>query len=139
MSTSIKYVNFVVYKNSTKKHTNQFSIGYMVSPTLNGNKVFRYRVEKCFKDFFYSSTMSGIKNVSKKDNTCVIAIVMFYENRKMDPMKVIRGLICVVYSVIDNYVCIDYLGCQYKKSSVICSDKIFADMSYNELLGIGIP
>ena len=40
---------------------------------------------------------------------------------------------------MENYVCIDYLGCQFKTISVICSDQIFAVMSYNQLLGIGIP
>ena len=54
-------------------------------------------------------------------------------------MKVIRVLNCVVYYGVDNYVCIDYLGCQSKKLSVICSDKLFEDRSYNELLGIFIP
>ena len=82
--------------------------------------------------------MSGIKNTTKKENICVIALVMFYENITTNPMKMFRVLSCVVYSVIENYVCINDLGCQYKKLSFICSDKIFADRSYNELLGIGI-
>ena len=45
----------------------------------------------------------------------------------------------VVYYVIDNYVCIEHLGCKYKKLSVICYDKVFEDRSYNELIGIDIP
>ena len=32
-------------------------------------------------------------------------------------------LICVIYSIIDNYVCIDYLACQSNKLSVMCMDK----------------
>ena len=54
-------------------------------------------------------------------------------------MKVLRVLSRVLYSFIENYVCIDFLGCKYKKLSTICSDKIFSGMSYNSFLGIGIP
>ena len=54
-------------------------------------------------------------------------------------MKVFRVFSCFIYSFIDNYVCIDYLCCQSKNLSVICSDKIFTDMSYNEWLGIDTP
>ena len=39
-------------------------------------------------------------------------------------------LICVIYSIIDNYVCIDYLDCQSKKLSVICMDKISGQEFY---------
>ena len=124
--------------HSIKKRMIKFSIGYMVNPTLNGNKVLRNQVEQCLKYKLHSSTMSGIKNTTKKENICVIALVMFYENITTNPMKMFRVLSCVVYSVIENYVCINDLGCQYKKLSFICSDKIFADRSYNELLGIGI-
>ena len=54
-------------------------------------------------------------------------------------MKFFRVLSCVVYSFIDNYIWIEYLGCQSKKLSVISFDQIFDFISYNELLGIGIP
>ena len=48
-------------------------------------------------------------------------------------------LSCVIYSVIENYVFIDHL-CFYPKTlSVIYSDEIFGEASYNVLLGIGIP
>ena len=55
------------------------------------------------------------------------------------PTKVYRVLICVLYFFIENYVCIDHLCCNSKILSVISSDKIFEEVSYNELLGIGIP
>ena len=54
-------------------------------------------------------------------------------------MKCFRFLSCVAYSVIDNYVCIDYLGCQSKKLSVMYYDKIYEARSYNESIRIGIP
>ena len=87
---------------------------------------------KCSKEAFNSSTQTGIKSVIKKENTCVIAIVVFYETRTTNPMKVCRVLSCVVYYVVYNYVCIEYLGCQYKKLSVLCSDKISEYRIYNE-------
>ena len=48
-------------------------------------------------------------------------------------------LICVLYSQIENYVCIKYLSCQYKTLSSIYSNRIFEQTSLNILLGIGIP
>ena len=54
-------------------------------------------------------------------------------------MKVYRVLSCVLYSLINNYVCIDYLCFQSKKLSTISYDRIFEQTSYNILLGIGIP
>ena len=50
-----------------------------------------------------------------------------------------RVLSCVVYSLIDNYVCIDYLSCQLKTLSSISSKPKFEQTSFNILLGIGIP
>ena len=111
----------------------------MVNPTINVNKVFRDQVEKFSKELFYQSTITGIKNLLKNGKTCVIALVTIYDNKTINPMKVLRVLSRVLYSFIENYVCIDYLGCQYKKLSTICSDKIFSGMSYNSFLGIGIP
>ena len=64
---------------------------------------------------------------------------MFYETKTKKPTTVYRVLSCVIYSVIENYVCNNYLCCHSKKLSVISSDKIFGEASYNELLGIGIP
>ena len=34
----------LVYLSTTEKQINQFSIGYMINPTLHGNKVFREQV-----------------------------------------------------------------------------------------------
>ena len=47
-------------------------------------------------------------------------------------------LSCIVYNLIDNYVCIDYLLCQSKTLSAISCDPTFKDTSFNILLGIGI-
>ena len=44
---------------------------------------------------------------------------MFYETRADNPKKAFRMLSCVIYIIIKNYVCIDYLACQSEKISVI--------------------
>ena len=75
----------------------------------------------------------------RKKDTCIIALVMFYENKTKNSTKVYRVLSCVLYSVIDNYVWIDYLCCHSKTLRIISSDRIFEEASYNGLLGIGIP
>ena len=41
---------------------------------------------------------------------------MFYENRGKKSEKMLRVLSCVMYKLISNYVCIDYLG--YDKSKL---------------------
>ena len=61
-----------------------------------------------------------------------------FENIKTNTMKVFRVLSCVLYYITENHVFIEYFCCQSKKLSIICSDKIFTDMSYNELLSIRI-
>ena len=74
----------------------KFVIGNVVNPTLNMNEVFIDQDEKLVKEGFHSSTMSGIKNVLKKENTCVFAQVIIYENITTNPMKVFRVLSCVI-------------------------------------------
>ena len=48
-------------------------------------------------------------------------------------------LSCVVYNLIENYVCIDYLPCQSKSLSTILCNPTLKDTSFNILIGIGIP
>ena len=47
-------------------------------------------------------------------------------------------LSCVIYSLIENYVCIDYLFFQSKTLSSISSKLTFEKISFYLLLGIGI-
>ena len=56
--------------------------------------------------------METIRVFPKKKNTCVIALIMFYENNEVKQKKVYRVLRCVLYYLIDNYFCIEYLLCQ---------------------------
>ena len=83
--------------------------------------------------------MENIKYFLRKNNTCVMALIMIYENNGEKQKKVYRVLSCVVYSLIENYVCIEYLSCQSKKLSSISSKPKFEDIHFNILLSIGIP
>ena len=56
--------------------------------------------------------MENIKDCLSKKNTRVMALIIFYENNGEDPKKLYKVLSCVVYSIIENYVCIDYILCQ---------------------------
>ena len=69
--------------------------------------------------------MKNIIDVMRKKDTCVIALVMFYESKTKNPIKFYRVLSFVLYYIIENYFCINYLCCQSKTLSRISSDKIF--------------
>ena len=69
--------------------------------------------------------MEIIKDCVRKKNTCVMALIMFYDNNGLKPKQVYRVLSCVVYYPIYNYVCIDYLFCQSKTLSSISSQPTF--------------
>ena len=55
----------------------------------------------------------------------------------------LKVLSCVIYTIIDKYVCIDYLGTEKKKISELrlgCTLKTKHEgMDYDNLFGISIP
>ena len=59
----------------------------------------------------------------KNKNNCVLALVMSYETRHKNAIKSSIVLICVIYTIIGDYVCIDYLSCQSNQLSDIFIDK----------------
>ena len=61
---------------------------------------------------FGEITQLFIKATLEKNNTSVLALIMFHETRADNPRKSFRVLNCVIYTVIKNYVCIDYLAYQ---------------------------
>ena len=69
--------------------------------------------------------METIKYFPRKNNTCVMALIMIYDNNGEKPKKMYWVLSCVVYSFIDNCVCIDYLSYQSKNLISISSQPIF--------------
>ena len=78
-----------------------------------------------------------------KKNTRVLALVVFNELGSTNPRKIFKVLSCVIYTIIDRYVCIDYLGTEIKKLSELrlgCYLKTKHEgMDYDNLFGIGIP
>ena len=67
-------------------------------------------------DKFGELTQPVIKTKLYK-NTSVVALIMFHETRGEKPKKYFMVLICVIYNIIKNYVCIDYLAFQSKDLS----------------------
>ena len=91
-----------------KKRINEFKIGYMINPGLNVNKA----VEKCMFTTFVEITQTFIKATLAKNNTLVLALIMFYETRAYNPRKYFILSSCVIYTIIKNYFCINYLAFQ---------------------------
>ena len=93
-----------------------------------------------FKRYISSKYHENYKKMFWEKDTCIIALVMFYDTKtKKNPKTLYMVLSFVFYWVIDDYLCIDYLYYTSKTLSVISSDKIFEEASYNKLLGIGTP
>ena len=88
---------------------------------------------------FGNVTQPFIKNVITKNNICVLALIFFRETRHTKAKKAFRVLSCVIYTIIDNVVCVDYLACQSKELSEICVDGRYLVKYFNKSLGIGIP
>ena len=73
--------------------------------------------------------METIRDCLKKKNTCVMSLIMICENNGGNGKKMYRVLSCVVYSLIDNYVFIEYLSCQSKTLRYISSKPTFEQTS----------
>ena len=93
---------------------NEFDIGYMIKPNLHVNNAFRDQVEKYVNITFGALTQTWIKTTLSKNNTSVLALLMAHDTRRINPEEAFRVTSCVIYTIIDNYVCIDYLACQLK-------------------------
>ena len=66
----------------------QFSIGYMIKPSLHFNKIFRTQVDKCLGCPFSVRTMKTIKTFLMKKNTSVMALILIYENNNKETKTV---------------------------------------------------
>ena len=71
-----------MWLDKTNQRINDFSIGYMMNPNLSMNKAFKQQVKLCMKTKFSTSTMTHISKILMKPNTRVLALLMFFENRK---------------------------------------------------------
>ena len=63
-------------------------------------------------------TQPYIRSTLEKNTTRVLALLIFYETRN-SPKKDFKVLSCVIYTIIRNYVCIDYLDFQSEQLSEI--------------------
>ena len=95
----------------TKERINEFEIGCMINPDFHGNKSIREQVDKSMNDMSVAITQPFIKNTFSKNNTSVLTLLMLHETRIMNPKKCFRALSCVIYTILNNYFCIDYLSC----------------------------
>ena len=59
-------------------------------------------------------TQPFIRSTLAKKKTTVLELLMFYETIN-NPKKYFKVLRCVIYTIINNYVCINYLACEAKK------------------------
>ena len=65
------------------------------------------------KTIFVAITQPHTDKRLEKKNTRVLALLIFYETRK-NPEKFFEVLSCVIYEIIRNYICIDYLASKEK-------------------------
>ena len=70
----------------------------------------------------------------------MLELSIFYEIRK-NTEKAFKVLSCVIYTIINHCVCIDYLACELKKKIEIPvgpgGSFKHGDKSYDQILGIG--
>ena len=106
-----------VYIEITNERINEFSFAYMCNPYLFRHKVFKEQVRICLKDTFGADTNKQINVILKRPNTRVIELIINYEHGSYSTIKMFKVLSCVVYTIIDKYVCIDYLCTENKRLS----------------------
>ena len=82
----------------------------MINTALRVNKAFKEQVENFMNNMFGSLTQPFILKNLKNNNRSVLALLMFHETRAINPEKYFRVLSCVIYTIIDNYIYIDYLA-----------------------------
>ena len=99
-----------IWIEEKKQRINEFSFGYMFNPTLHATEFFREQVKACLNNKFGQDTNKHIIKPLMKRNTRVLALVVFYELGNINPRKMFKVLSCIIYTIIDRYVCIAYLG-----------------------------
>ena len=120
-----------------------FSFAYMCNPHLHINEMFTKQVKACLSKTFGDDTNKQINLIMKQPNTRVFALIMIYEQGQNQTEKRFKVLSCVIYTMIDKYVCIDYLCTLKNKLREIKVNHAnlnkHEDQDYNNLFGIGIP
>ena len=70
-----------------------------MNPTLNSNRAFKDQVKVCLKNTFGPDTNTHIDKTSSKNDTRVLALVIFYESGKKIIRKLFIVLSCVIYTI----------------------------------------
>ena len=132
-----------VYIEITTKRINEFYFSYMCNPTLYRHKVFKEQLKLCLNNTFGADTNKQINVILKRPNTRVIALIIIYDHGRYSTIKMFKVLCCFVYTIIDKYVCIDYLCTENKRLSELkIGNSLISrheDKDYNNLFGVGIP
>ena len=77
-------------------------------------KFLKNNLKECLSNTFGADTNKYINKILLKRNTRVIALVVYYEHGNLNSRKMFKVLSCVIYTIIDRYVCIDYLCTETK-------------------------
>ena len=94
----------------------------MVNPELNINKAFKEQVESNMTNSFSGKTIMTARKGFKKGNTCIISIIMFYDDINNMIFKVSSS---IVYCIMENYACVDYIFCMKTKLHVTSKGQRF--------------
>ena len=62
--------NVYIWLEERKERIIEFSIGYMINPTLNINKAFKEKVAQCMKNTFGAITQPHISKILQKKQEC---------------------------------------------------------------------
>ena len=89
----------------------------MINRKLNISKAFIEQMDKCIILLLVQSHNIFLETQKKKEKTRVFVLLMFYEIRK-NTKKAFKVLSCVIYTIINNNVCIDYLPCKKNPSEL---------------------
>ena len=90
---------------------------------------------------FGEITQPFIEVKLEKNNTSVLALIFFYETTADNTKKAFRVFSCGIYTIIENYVCINYLAFQSKtliEITVSYKEGSKKRESFDIILGIGI-
>ena len=110
----------------------QFQVRYMKYPMLQKYGIHREQVIKVFKSAFQGKIEIYQIFVAEK-YVLIISLVMFYYNRKIVLYKLIGY---IIYSFIDNFLCLDYLDTAKQKFSAY---ENMCELFFNEFYGLVIP
>ena len=108
----------------------------MINLTLHVNKAIKKQVNNCTNNLFGALTQPFILKKLQKECKC-LSLLMFHEIRAKQLRKYFGMLNCVIYTIIDNYFCNDYLDYQSKKLSEISVDSKYVKENMTEYWVLG--